>query len=83
VRLLISDDGAGFDPTAGEGRRGMGSRLIGSFATQLGGTFGYAQEGGTRFQLSFPNSKMPTRQIPEGWEPSRITQPNAPILMVG
>ena len=83
VRLLISDDGVGFDPTARKGRRGMGSRLIGSFATQLGGTFGYAQEGGTRFELSFPNSKMPTRQMPERRDPSRITQPNVPLMMVG
>ena len=61
----------------------MGSRLIGSFATQLGGTFSYAQEGGTRFELSFPNSKMPTRQMPERRDPSRITQPNVPLMMVG
>jgi two-component sensor histidine kinase len=82
VRLLISDDGVGFDPNDGEGRRGMGSRLIGSFATQLGGTYSYAHEGGTRFKLAFPNSKMPTRQMPERREPRRITQPNAPLLMV-
>lgn len=65
VRLCISDDGVGFHGEAGKGRRGMGSRLISSFAQQLGGTFHYVQQGGTLFELSFPNSSPPAANPPQ------------------
>ncbi|CAG1010986.1 MAG: sensor histidine kinase [Rhizobiaceae bacterium] len=47
VRLSIADDGIGF---GGEpANAGMGSRLIRGMVTQLGGTYTYAGEDGTRF----------------------------------
>ena len=55
VRLCISDDGIGADPGLGQGRRGMGSRLIGSFAQQLDGAYQYLHREGTEFVLTFPN----------------------------
>jgi two-component sensor histidine kinase len=64
VRLCIADNGIGFDTTAGQDRRGMGNRLIGSFAQQLDGTFRYLQNEGTRFELSFPNRSTSRRELP-------------------
>lgn len=46
-RLVVSDDGVGFDPEAVEA--GMGSRLIRAMTAQLGGTSAYANEKGTRY----------------------------------
>ena len=46
-RLVIADDGIGFDPAVVAG--GMGSRLIRGMVTQLEGTFSYTHEGGTTF----------------------------------
>jgi two-component sensor histidine kinase len=54
IRLSITDDGIGFDTASSQGRRGMGNRLIGSFAQQLDGTYHYVGTEGTEFVLIFP-----------------------------
>jgi two-component sensor histidine kinase len=58
VQVSISDNGVGFDGSAKQDRRGMGKRLIASFAQQLDGTFRCTSEEGTRFELTFPNSAV-------------------------
>lgn len=45
--LTIADDGIGFDPDTA--RAGMGSRLVEGSVRQLGGTYRYERDGGTRF----------------------------------
>lgn len=50
--LTIADDGPGLPAEVGRG--GMGSRLIGGFVAQLGGSYRYESEGGTRFVMEFP-----------------------------
>ncbi|MGX5722348.1 sensor histidine kinase [Shinella zoogloeoides] len=47
VRLVIRDDGVGFDPQ--NARQGMGSRLIRGVVSQLNGTHGFEHSVGTVF----------------------------------
>lgn len=70
-RLVISDDGVGFDPNTVTNR--MGSRLIRGMVTQLEGTFAYSHDGGTTFsadivlrkkQEAVPGEKQPRHLIP-------------------
>jgi two-component system, sensor histidine kinase PdtaS len=49
--LTISDNGKGFNHSAQH--KGMGSRLIRSFAAQLGNDFAYQTDNGTTFRLRF------------------------------
>jgi len=67
VRLRIGDDGVGLDPDARQAR-GMGSRLVGSFAQQLDATYRYNANEGTEFELSFPRRAPPltSRTTPLG-----------------
>jgi two-component sensor histidine kinase len=50
-RLVISDNGIGFDPETAV--KGMGSRLISGLAAQLLGTYEYTLDNGTAFILTF------------------------------
>jgi hypothetical protein len=59
VRLRIVDDGIGLDPDTRQASRGMGSRLVGSFAQQLDVTYRYNGGEGTEFELSFPRRAPP------------------------
>ena len=47
LRLEVSDDGIGYVPTGA--RTGMGTRLINSFVSQMGGEYRYEQAEGTVF----------------------------------
>lgn len=67
VRLSIIDDGVGFSGEPGSG--GMGSRLIRGMVTQLGGTYTYSGENGTRFvaELTLHSraaDPLPPRPVP-------------------
>ncbi len=53
ARLVVSDNGVGLE----SGRppsKGIGRRLIAGLTEQLGGVSKYADDGGTRFELTFP-----------------------------
>jgi two-component sensor histidine kinase len=54
ARLVIEDNGPGFDPDAPS--KGIGRRLIDALTAQLGGSvrFEPAEGGGARFTLTFP-----------------------------
>lgn len=52
ARLLIEDDGPGYSP--GNGRKGMGSRLIAGFVAQLGGVLNIDASRGTTVVVTFP-----------------------------
>lgn len=52
ARLVVNDDGPGYAP--GQGRKGMGSRLIAGFAAQLGGAVNVENANGTTVTLTFP-----------------------------
>jgi two-component sensor histidine kinase len=52
ARLLVKDDGPGFDMA--QERKGMGSRLIVGFVAQINGSFTYNSQEGTSFAMSFP-----------------------------
>jgi two-component sensor histidine kinase len=56
-RLVISDNGVGFDPNAVTSR--MGSRLIRGMVTQLEGTFAYARDGGATFSADIVLRRKP------------------------
>jgi two-component sensor histidine kinase len=53
-RLVIADNGAGFDTDAKT--QGMGRRLIEGLVGQLSGEYVFENDGGTRFVLTFPLS---------------------------
>jgi two-component sensor histidine kinase len=50
--LSIVDDGIGFRP--GEGRGGLGMRLVRAFAQEVDGEASFRSDAGTRFTLEFP-----------------------------
>ena len=50
-RLIVRDNGTGFDPDTAT--KGMGSRLIKGLAAQLSGTFDYVVADGVSFELTF------------------------------
>jgi two-component sensor histidine kinase len=52
ARLLVKDDGPGFDMA--QDRKGMGSRLIVGFVAQINGSFTYNSQGGASFAMNFP-----------------------------
>lgn len=52
IVLTISDNGIGFDTR--DARKGMGTKLITSFASQLNGRWEYTTHSGTVFTLQFP-----------------------------
>lgn len=52
ARLVIADDGSGFDPDAPS--TGIGQRLIRGLSQQIGGKAQTSGETGTRFELVFP-----------------------------
>jgi len=52
ARVRVSDDGPGYAPASG--RKGMGSRLIAGFATQLGGVVDIDTSNGTTVTVTFP-----------------------------
>ena len=56
-RLVVEDNGVGFDPS--QPAKGIGRRLISALTMQLGGEaeFSAAEDGGSRFTLSFPLAK--------------------------
>ena len=54
-KLVISDNGVGFDPSAPT--KGIGRRLIGGLTSQIGGTSGFDAADGSRFTLTFPLAK--------------------------
>lgn len=60
-RLSVSDDGVGFDPSAGG--KGMGMRLIKGFSERLGAEYDFTADGGSYFLLTFPLSGEPP--VPE------------------
>lgn len=67
VKLVITDDGRGFDPTEeGAGIRGMRERAILVAATL---TIGPAPGGGTRLQLSIPRTAATELDLDLGFEP--------------
>ena len=51
-RLVIADNGVGFDPT--QRAKGMGRRLIVGLTEQLQGESSFVSESGSRFTLTFP-----------------------------
>jgi len=51
ARLVVADNGQGFDPDTM--KQGMGSKLIGGVVGQLDGTYRYDFEGGTVFTMDF------------------------------
>jgi len=57
LKLTISDNGVGFDPSAES--VGLGSRLIRAMATQLGAKSQYVFDGGTKFEATFAAHTMP------------------------
>jgi two-component sensor histidine kinase len=82
VRLRIGDDGVGLDPDARQAR-GMGSRLVGSFAQQLDATYRYNANEGTEFELSFPRRapRLTSGHHPAGESGSvGVVGPGAPYL---
>ena len=50
--LTVRDDGPGFSTDAVE--KGMGSRLIEGFVSQLGGHYEFISDNGTVFRMTFP-----------------------------
>jgi two-component sensor histidine kinase len=62
-RLMVSDDGVGFDPETV--KNGMGSRLIRAMAMQLQGDWSYEIDNGTtynaRLQVKVPPKDQPAR----------------------
>jgi two-component system, sensor histidine kinase PdtaS len=52
AELRLADDGVGFDPS--HSAKGMGSRLLGGLAAQIGGSYEFKFENGTTFVLKFP-----------------------------
>ncbi len=54
ARLVIADDGVGFDPDLPA--QGMGRRLVTRFAQQLGASVDHTGSDGARFTLVFPLS---------------------------
>jgi two-component system, sensor histidine kinase PdtaS len=56
-RLVVKDNGAGFDPAAPS--KGIGRRLIEAFTEQIGGRSEWNFEEGARFVLTFPPAGRP------------------------
>lgn len=52
ARLMVHDDGPGFDESIPA--KGIGRRLVAGFAAQLGGQITHSQENGHLFTLDFP-----------------------------
>ena len=52
LRLVVSDDGPGFDPAAAKTK--MGSKLVEAFAEQLGGRIGIRTNGHVTTTVDFP-----------------------------
>lgn len=52
ARLVVKDDGSGYMPA--DARKGMGSRLIAGFVTQLGGVVHVDNSDGTTVTVTFP-----------------------------
>lgn len=59
-RLVVEDNGTGFDPTAPS--KGIGRRLIEAFTEQIGGRSEFSFEHGSRFVLTFPPAGRPHAQ---------------------
>jgi two-component sensor histidine kinase len=55
VELTVEDDGVGFTDT--KSSQGIGMRLVDALTAQLGGESAFSGEGGTKFTLTFPNSR--------------------------
>ena len=51
AELTIRDNGPGMDL---EGKKGMGSKLIVGFVSQIGGRYSFSNEDGTVFAMTFP-----------------------------
>ncbi len=51
ARLVVKDNGSGYDGAEREG--GTGTRLVGAFASQLNAEPTYHMEDGTRFSMDF------------------------------
>ncbi|WP_411033999.1 sensor histidine kinase [Shinella sp. BYT-45] len=54
ARLVFKDDGPGYSPETA--RKGMGSKLVGGFAAQIGGTLDIDASAGTTVSMTFPAS---------------------------
>ncbi|MDA8409565.1 MAG: cache domain-containing protein [Treponema sp.] len=52
ARLVVEDDGKGFD--GADGGKGFGRTVVAGLASQLGGELSFVSEGGTRVELGFP-----------------------------
>lgn len=63
VVLSVCDDGTCYDPSASQGR-GFGLKLIKSLCVQLAGRHGITCDGGTRFELRFPEVAPPKPGAP-------------------
>lgn len=70
IRLSIVDDGVGFSGELDNG--GMGGRLIRGMVTQLGGTYKYTGENGTRFVAELTLHVRPddSTTVPDELEPA-------------
>ena len=66
--LSVSDTGKGL-PAAGQGRRGLGSRVVNAFVQQCGGALTTTSDGGATFEIRLP-WREPTAPGPS--EPSLI-----------
>jgi two-component sensor histidine kinase len=73
VRLSIIDDGVGFSGEPGSG--GMGSRLIRGMVTQLGGTYTYSGDNGTRFVAELTLHSRAADPLPPRPAPSPAAAP--------
>lgn len=66
--LSVSDDGAGFDPSAQAKGTGLGSKILKSLAQNVQGEIGYAREGaGCRVSLRFGLDARDRGEGPDAW----------------
>lgn len=64
ARLVITDDGRGFDPEAHT--QGLGMKLISAMMRQLGGSSSYCMEGGAVFEAYIgPESLVGPHEVPD------------------
>ncbi len=64
-RLVVADDGVGFDGEIDPARsRSLGQRILQSLAGQLGGTIRYRRDNGTRMELDFAPPAAPPSALP-------------------
>lgn len=64
ARLVIADDGRGFDPD--RATEGLGMKLITAMMRQLDGTYRYVEDGGARFEADISQDCLVQRDAQPG-----------------